>query len=389
MSSRRRQRQRQDPDPFADTSPEAVADRGYGTEPLTFKGDQQRVTVRAIDIFSIQPDPMQPRRAIPSPLRGYGREDLFDVWYNLVYQERGDELAVDDLLEGAEVANPALDRRAEPGPLEAAYLQVIDLAASIRRGGLTNPITVAQEGEGYLLETGERRWLAYHLLFASYGADWGKIPARVMAAHDIWRQADENNARENLNAVAKARQFALLMMVLQAEAGHAFQGMDQFEHERHFYTQALAFDAAPYGKRAQLLQGMGAKSPAEMTRCRTILGLPDRVWDMADARNVPQSVLLMVYDLSEDEAYQIVSTWNDSESAPRVGQQKASPTLPADKPTRAAKITQMVQKGLKSAQREAQKADRAGRSAMLDAVQEGIESLQALADYISQLDDLG
>src|SRR5690606_25072022 len=115
------------------------------------------------------------------------------------------------------------DYAARFGPLEAALMKVIELAASIYQEGLLNPISLVRYGEDrFLLETGERRWLAYHLLH-HYAPDdgkrdqWAKIPAQFVDGVDVWRQAAENSMRADLNAISKARQYAILLMALEQE----------------------------------------------------------------------------------------------------------------------------------------------------------------------------
>src|SRR6185295_9968390 len=85
------------------------------------------------------------------------------------------------------------------GPIETSFLHIVNLAASIRRDGLTNPITIAPlDMEAFRVETGERRWMAYHLLYAFFdGKDgraderelWRKIPARNIGQASVWRMA--------------------------------------------------------------------------------------------------------------------------------------------------------------------------------------------------------
>jgi hypothetical protein len=87
-------------------------------------------------------------------------------------------------------------------PALQALIELAALAASIRRDGLTNPITVINLGnKRYQLETGERRWLAYHLLYQMLpDAKWRHIPARVMSELDVWRQAaEEQCARRSVS----------------------------------------------------------------------------------------------------------------------------------------------------------------------------------------------
>ena len=82
-------------------------------------------------------------------------------------------------------------------------IELADLAISIRKTGLTNPITVRQNGSCVSArKPGERRWLAYHLLNLYFpDEDWKRIPAHLVDEVSVWRQASENNARSDLNAI--------------------------------------------------------------------------------------------------------------------------------------------------------------------------------------------
>jgi ParB-like chromosome segregation protein Spo0J len=294
--------------------------------------DAQVERLKAIDIFTIEPDPQQPRRAMPSAVRAHWNGDprtigdLFAVWWQLVQDERGKEFSLPAyLVEQDEITHS--DRLDDPGPIEAALLEVIDLAVSIRRDGLANPITVVPlptdklMPERYRLETGERRWLAHHLLYQFFESveereRWIKIQAREMKTVSVWRQAAENSARQNLNAIGKARQFAILLMDLwerDEKDPKTFKPMSAFGTERAYYAQAANL-SLPYGKREMLLKIMGVKSAAELTRCRKLLTLPDEMWVRGDDQNLSQDVLLKIVDprTQIDEALQNVPTWNDS-----------------------------------------------------------------------------
>ncbi|MBZ0305684.1 MAG: ParB N-terminal domain-containing protein, partial [Anaerolineae bacterium] len=214
--------------------------------------DSGRDVIKPVPIHDIYPDPSQPRRALPSAIRRYwsGTDSmgtLLAQWYELVVHERGQELDLGIYLRTDEEAIHS----DQCGPFETAFLQVIDLAASIRRDGLTNPVTIARTGRNYRLETGERRWLAYHMLYNYFDGStgrpderktWAKIPARQVETVDVWRQANENNARENLNAISKARQFAVLLMNLLGQ--NNFQPFEATDHEKDYYAQVA--DAAQY-----------------------------------------------------------------------------------------------------------------------------------------------
>ena len=175
-------------------------------------------------------------------------------------------------------------------PLKNTLLEIIALAGSIRATGLTNPITVVRHNKThYQLETGERRWLAYHLLNTYVGDDlFANIPAQVVDSVDLWRQAAENNARANLNAIGKARQFAvLLMQLLQEHKGIQFAEYRDFERDQDYYAQVGDADGEdahriPRGTSEKLIVGTGLKNGTQLRQYRQLLRLPNDVWQLAD-----------------------------------------------------------------------------------------------------------
>lgn len=377
--------------------PQGISQATYG-----FKLPDRKETLEKVDIFAITPDPMQPRRVLPHNLRQWvpdlpGASDVFfHYWMDAAYRESvGDECNdsceewLIDLLRGdpEEYWNPIEN----PGPVMAGLLKVIDLAASIKRDGLTNPITVTRTppqsvGEGnqtrYLLETGERRWYAYHLLhrFDTDG-QWTTIPARVMPERNVWRQASENNQRDNLNAIGKARQYALLLMDLLTESltpnpsgrGESlFLPVGAFEREQDFYAQVA--DAkqyrAPSGKNEQISNAMGVTRQM-LSLYRGLLALPNAVWVQADDEN-----------LSFAEIEKLSNAFDNIPKAPY-------PAPGGEKVSRVAKMVQTLKKGVKPAIKEADESDRVGRLQMLTDAQTGVERLQELIDHITQLEGLG
>lgn len=320
--SKRKQRREQgaswtDDDPNRGTqSLQDITAQGYG---LNIAPTQQRVVARPISIFDIQPDPAQPRRTIPSRIREAWNgnpasvKELLMIWWGEIQRERGQVRGMDEspfdigaYLEGGHTERIEDEDWQYPlGALEQALFNIIMLAASIRRDGLTNPITVVHTGNGsYRLETGERRWLAYHLLHAWFdGHDgrpdessrWESIPARVMDQIDVWRQASENNARDNLNVIGKARQYAVLMMDLHGI--DSFRNIQTFPTDREYYAQSADL-ATPLGKREMLLNALGVSSPSVMTRLRHMLKLPDEIWQGGDDHNLPEDVLEKLYQLA-------------------------------------------------------------------------------------------
>lgn len=87
-----------------------------------------------------------------------------------------------------------------------------ELADSIRRQGILQPLLVRPLGDGYQLVAGERRWRAARL------AGLGKVPViiRVMDDRDVMAAAlIENLQREDLNPVEEARALAKLQETLE------------------------------------------------------------------------------------------------------------------------------------------------------------------------------
>lgn len=285
-----------DQDPSAIMSPEELARTGYDMSKID--ADNGRLVAKPISIYEIFPDPKQPRRLLPGWLR-YDRpiEDILADWWAMANDEAGHPIPLPELLTGEETAR-SQDTGApvpDPGPIESAFMKLVNLAATIRRdGGLINPVTVYKTGTVYQLETGERRWLAHHLLnFALIEDRWQKISARLVDSPSIWRQAHENTARDDLNAISLARQLALLVMDIYQEKGFEFQPYEVFDHDRHFYAQVadgFEFPVA-YGDRERIIAAMGKSNVSQVNQYRALLRLPDEVWESADAENTAERPL--------------------------------------------------------------------------------------------------
>lgn len=278
--------------------------------------DEGRMDAEPVSIFQVFPDATQPRRTIVSACRHLWDGtpdtvgDLFNGWLDFVINERYMMLPEEmdeaerqqrssfDLLAYLQGDDDRIERdEYAPGPLEAGFMRVVALAASIRRDGLTNPITAARVGTAYRLETGERRWLAFHLLHWALPEEaerWQRIPARVVEQASVWRMANENNVRADLNAIGKARQFALLMMDLYSQRGQEFVSYDELVkpggYDRKFYAQVWDGDKFPIprGGTEKLLNAMGFTSRSQMSEHRALLMLPDQVWQWADDLNWAQ-----------------------------------------------------------------------------------------------------
>lgn len=321
MSKREKRRQQATQD-FTSLSDLTV--ESYGLDNLDIP---ERITAKPINIDQIIPDPEQPRRAIPAGLRrelGEGDAgtimrrwceryaDLLDVAEMLESPDRDDLLDDTDDIE-------RLPENADPGLV--ALLHIVDLAASIRRDKLANPITVVRREGGYVIETGERRWLAYHLLNQFYPeADFGAIPARVVDDFNVWRQAAENGARDDLNTIGKARQFALLLMdLLRRKKQQDFRPLHDFDTEQDYYAQVAEL-SPPYGDAPKILGAMGVTHRNAISRYRKILRLPNPVWGWADDYDWTENRLRALDGLDDAEAVEKARRWvegdDDGEMSP-------------------------------------------------------------------------
>jgi hypothetical protein len=271
------------------------------------KVDMHRLSASPVNVLDIYPDPNQPRRTIPHILRvfwnGDGRSlpEVFKQWVKMVERERGSKFDLELHLSAKE----DIERNEQPGPLEETLLGLVELAVSIRADGLTNPITVAPMGLKYRLETGERRWLAYNLLYIYTKDDaYSRISARTVDRINVWRQAAENNARSNLNAISRARQFAMLLMdLIHEERGIEFIPMDKFEHEQEFYAQVADGTnlRVPRGSSERLLAASGLRNKNQVSLYRRLLELPRQVWQIADDLSWTEYFIREMRDRSQND----------------------------------------------------------------------------------------
>ena len=269
--------------------------------------------IELVNIFEILPDPQQPRRAIPwSILADWDgdtstiKSHVFNPWFNAYGHEVGLEYnEVKAIIETVIWGKPSdRDENHKPGPFESGLFKIVDLAASIRDKGLINPITIfpIKGTDLFRIETGERRWLAYHLLSTVEETGWFRIPARKIEAPNIWKQAYENNTRDNLTAIAKARQFALLLMET-LKPTFQFQPFDVFDNEQDFYAQVA--DGSTYGiprnNGEKLVAAVGVQNTRQLRDLRRLLKLPYEIWHVADERGWREGRLRQLLEESKGD----------------------------------------------------------------------------------------
>ncbi len=330
--------------PFGDSPDinnlEEVDQTLFGKVDIGKQGKRDRV--RNLEINAINPDRMQPRRIVPTIVRENSDETPYNIittWLSMITDERQERFdraietgqltdhdRPDDKFpwhvylfngiteRGWDEVGDDLDHIPDhireviidAGPLEASFIKLINLAESIHRDGLSNPITVAKvDNQNYIIETGERRWLAYNLLDMFFeDHDYSKIPARLVEEVSIWRQAAENNARDNLNAVSRARQLAILLMDLYGRDN--FAGLDQFNHEQDFYAQVADGNQypVPRGKGEQVINAMGLKNTVQIRQYRDILRRSHEQWDLADDTDMTER---QIRDMQKGDTVTVVT----------------------------------------------------------------------------------
>ena len=325
MSSRERRRKIQDEENLLFANPNSLDPKtadaiGFGLGELGLEiaaADSEFQPIEAVSIHEIHPNTIQPRYSIPHNLTDIfafnpkNIVDIFERWIIEVQLEKGqkDYDIINYLLGSATDRGERVESEDGEAPpasqlasgKELALMKLIDLAASIRRDGLSNPISLVQHDDRYEIETGERRWLAYHILYWKFGdgdkrpdgnvVNWSRIPARIVNQVDVWRQASENNARDNLNAVSRARQLALLLMDL--HGWQNFSKLDSCDNEQAFYAQVADGSTwrIPRGQGERLLNAMGLSDASQLRQYRALLRLPGELWRKGDDEDLSEGEL--------------------------------------------------------------------------------------------------
>lgn len=269
--------------------------------------------VIGIVLDRIRPDPAQPRRVLPEVIRREFLAGLINArqalerWEALVADEasrlgrpRPDWRALLDRAPDDRGEDIALDAPGQPGPEEDALRAIVATAATIRHGGQVSPITVCEVEGGayYRIETGERRYWAYHWLNTWLGDGYDQIECIVVPQASPWRQAAENTSREELSAMAMARQLATLLLDL-----YDIHPTQDGPVPNDWYRQALAY-RVPRGEGEALRAALGGIERAQFSRIQALLRLPDAVWELADRHRLEERRLRPVLRL-DDEALQL------------------------------------------------------------------------------------
>jgi hypothetical protein len=268
------------------------------------------VKVVGIVLDRIQPDPAQPRRVLPEPVRSeflmghINARQALERWEAIVAEEaahlgrpRPDWKALlDRSPEDRAEDGMDIDAPGQPGPEEVLLRAIVATAATIRHGGQVSPITVVEidGGSSYRIETGERRYWAYHWLNTWVGDGFDQIQCIVIEESSPWRQAAENTSREGLSAMAMARQLATLLLDLYGISPDYSRTIPN-----DWYRQALKY-RVPRGEGSNLRAVLGGIERSQFSRIQALLRLPDPVWELADRYRLEEKRLRYVLKVGSE-----------------------------------------------------------------------------------------
>jgi hypothetical protein len=272
--------------------------------------------VQYLNIQLLRPDPVQPRRILP--------QDLHEAFHS---QRISPNQAIKELVNRAQgrarvagrpfsnpfdlmASNESEDVADIHYSIEEELLRdLVQLAMTLQDDGQVNPLTVVNISEGvmvqYVIETGERRYWSTWLLkdFHPVESHDGKIPCIVIPNDKAspFRQAKENTSRTGLNAIAMARQVALLLLHV--------HGYDIPLHpvNMDFYRQALELDLR--GKRehtADVLSALGGIHKMQLSQHKALLRLSDEVLELADRYNLEEAKLRHILQLDANDQLELV-----------------------------------------------------------------------------------
>lgn len=289
--------------------------------------DSGRVVARPTSIMQIWRDPKQPRRAIPSTISMHNDGNPLEVvpmlqqWQAVAEEAAGVTIPVEALLNGE---GEGLDTDKFPS-VSTKFIELVRFAAGIKADGLQNPITIIESDGKLVVEGGERRLLAFHLLNDYMGEKWSKIPAsKGDPNNSVFRQCTENMQRSDLNAISKGRQIALLIMEVRQQ--HASEdGAEYADYEtvvkggcdRRFYAQVADGNVhrIPNGKKERIEAAMNL-TMEQISQYRRLLRLTndeavnDALWIRADAENWPERVLRDISTLTMVKVQEVINRPN-------------------------------------------------------------------------------
>lgn len=311
--------------------------------------DQTGLRVEYLPIQLVYPDPAQPRRVLPASIyQAFSEERYTPIqalkeFVSLVQvtaRQKGHPFSsLAELLPNSEAeSEPEIGKFT---PEETLLHDLVNLAMTIRDDGQVNPLTVVDRSQGvtrlYRIETGERRYWATWIMIEflpGYKGD-ATLPCIIVPnqAASVFRQAKENTSRAELNAIAMARQAALLILHV-----HGIEPPENGSVSNDFYRQALDLDLR--GKReytGTILAAMGGISRVHFSRLKGLLRLSDEALELADRYAIDEFRLRPLLSLEEKYHLQVVRQIIDFNLSARQVQQLCEEPAEQDSPETLAK----------------------------------------------------
>jgi hypothetical protein len=258
------------------------------------------VIAKHMPLRKIIPDLLQPRHLVPAAARAgwdgtpSGIPAMLVDWHELVEGRLGKSLdarqfiqSETDELPDITVPDPDNPSKRVVDPVALGYIKTLQLAGSILKDGQRNPTSVYRSGGLFVVETGERRLMACHLLKLYMGDEHDTVLATKIDQPSIWMQVKENNVREELNAIGQARSLALLVMDMYADEVE-FQAYNDLVQpggsDRPYYAQVADGNEyrIKYGMGGEVQEAMGLPNRSMLSRYRALLEIPDDLWVKAD-----------------------------------------------------------------------------------------------------------
>lgn len=311
-----------------------------------------RLKVEHLPITLVYPDPAQPRRVLPETIyTAFYQHRLTPVqalrefiqMVGVVARQKGRPFTnILDLLPNSnEDASDTEPEDFKPTPEETLLRELVTLAVTIRDDGQVNPLTVVDRSEGvtqlFKIETGERRYWATWVMMEflpGYQGD-GTLPCIIVLNQtaSVFRQAKENTSRTGLNAIALARQAALLILHV-----HGIEPPEDGPVPNDFYRQALDLDLQ--GKReytCDILTAMGGISRVHFSRLKGLLKLSDEALELADRYSIDEFRLRPSLSLEPEYHLQVVRQIIDFNLSARQVQELCEEPTEQDSPEPLAK----------------------------------------------------
>jgi ParB family chromosome partitioning protein len=199
------------------------------------------------------------------------------------------------------------------------------LVDSIRENGIVQPVIVRQEGDGYRLVAGERRWRAAQV------AGIERIPAIVRKVADdrlLEIALIENIQRKELNPIEEARAYEVLLHDLKLSHADVAKRVGR---DRSAISNSLRLL-----KLSNHIQDLIRAGSVSLGHAKVIMAIPDAETQIKVAEEVVRN-LLSVRETEERVAALIQDTGKRGRKIPRAGAAAVDPNVAAaaEKLTRA------------------------------------------------------